>query len=403
MPSYRYRALDKSGAVVTGEIDARSDGFVVERLQSLGYLPIETREIGEGGARLLPGLSFGKPDGREISALTEELAMLVKGGVALDEALSILAQAAPRPALARLIRDIHRHLAEGESLAEALAVHPDLFPRSYVKMVEVAEVTGTLERTLESIAGERRRAEAVRSRIRSALAYPGFLLVAAAGVLSFVLFFVVPGFEQTLRDFRADLEPSTQIIFALSRFGRAHGELIMLAVAAVLGAGLLLSRSRAFTAWLFRAARHIPGIGRAIRINQTVRISGTLGHLLGNGVDISTALRLVRDLLPDRRDGEKIERLIAGVRQGQRLSDALAGLDLVSATVVQMLRVGEESGDLAAMASRIAAFHEAKLDALVSRLTAIVGPAIMIAVSLLVAWVIIAVLTALLSVNDLLV
>lgn len=403
MPSFRYRALDKGGEVVSGEIDAGSSAAVIERLQALGYLPIEAREVSAGGARLIPGLTIGQPGREEITGLTEDIAMLVRGGVALADALAILAQGAARPALARLVRDLNRRIVEGRSFAEALAAHPDLFPQTYVKTVEVAEATGTLEETLDNIARERRRAEALRARVRRALAYPVFLLAAALGVLSFVLFFVIPGFEQTLRDFGAALSPSTEFIFALSHVGRAYGDLILAALALLLVAALFAARSRAAAAVVIRLARRVPGLGAAIRLNQTVRLCGALGHLLGNGVDITTSLRLVRDLMPDRRDADKVERLIAGVRRGERLTRALDGLDLVPPTVVQMLRVGEESGELAAMAARVAGFHEAKLDAALARLTAFIGPAIMIAVSLLVAWVIIAVLTALLSVNDLLV
>ncbi len=404
MPSFQYRALDKAGQVLSGEIDASTSDEVFSRLEYLGYLPIDAKEAGRSAPQVSSFLTLfsNKPTHEEITVLTQDLAMLVRGGVVLDEALTILAQMGTRPSVARLLRQLHAGIADGKSFAEVLAQHPDIFSQIYVKMIEVAEATGSMEQTLENIARDRSRNERLRNNIRSALRYPSFLIVAAIGVLVFVLFYVIPEFDKALMNFNTELQSSTQFIFELSRFARANSDYLMVGGAIFLLLILVLARSRRALALLLRFLGVVPGTRRIISYERTVRFCGALGALLGNGVDITAALRLTRDLFAGEPAAAQIDTLVADIRQGRRLTDSLDRLNLVPGYVVHMLRVGEESGELAAMADRITRFYEAKLDTALERLTTIFGSTMMILVSLMVAWLIISVLTALISVNDML-
>ncbi len=402
MPKYRYRALDPSGQMLVGVIDAPSTAAVLPELERMAALPIEITDIGGDARRLGGGLFSRAPTREEITGVTEDLSTLIRGGVTLDRALVILSETGARPVLSRLMLDLHREISGGHSLAEAVSKHPDLFPRTYVKMVEAAEVAGTLDDTLRVIAHERTRGETLRRRITSALAYPSFLAFAASGVLVFVLMYIIPEFERALVGFPNAMQGSTQIVFELSRFLRENTSMLAgIGLAIVLG-GYLLSRSRAAKAFFMRALGRIPGLGEPVHFEQTVSFCATLGALTHSGVDISTALRLIRDLMRDNRSAAKIDRLVNSVRQGHRLTDALIEVNMLPIYAVHMLRVGEESGELASASMRIAAFYEGKLDRALARLTSILGPAIMILVSMLIAWLIISVITALLSVNDLL-
>ena len=404
MPSFQYRALDKAGQVLSGEIDASTSDEVFSRLEYLGYLPIDAKEAGRSAPQVSSFLTLfsNKPTHEEITVLTQDLAMLVRGGVVLDEALTILAQMGTRPSVARLLRQLHAGIADGKSFAEVLGQHPDIFSQIYVKMIEVAEATGSMEQTLENIARDRSRTERLRNNIRSALRYPSFLIVAAIGVLIFVLFYVIPEFDKALMNFNTELESSTQFIFELSRFARANSDYLMVGGAVFLLLILVLARSRRALALLLRFLGVVPGTRRIISYERTVRFCGALGALLGNGVDITAALRLTRDLFAGEPAAAQIDTLVADIRQGRRLTDSLDRLNLVPGYVVHMLRVGEESGELAAMADRITRFYEAKLDTSLERLTTIFGSTMMILVSLMVAWLIVSVLTALISVNDML-
>lgn len=399
MPKFRYRALDPSGRILTGIVEASSSEAVLPELEKLAAFPIEISDLRENRRPLLSFLSR-TPTREEITRITEDLATLLGAGLALDRALHILSETSTRAPLSRLMLDLNRTISGGSSLAEALSAHPSLFPRTYVKMVEVAEHAGTLPQTLGTIAHERARSEAVRRRITSALAYPAFLTVAASGVLVFVLLYIVPEFERALTG-AAGPEGSTQLVFVLSRALRANTDVAAAAGILLLLGLLLAARSSAAKDLAFRAMGRVPGLREILRNAQAVSFCTALGTLSRSGVDISTALRLIHDLMRDRRSAAKIDRVVASVRQGQRLSDALAEVELLPVYAVHMLRVGEESGEIDAAALRIAGFYEAKLDRALTRLTSIIGPAILILVSLLVAWLIISVMTALLSMNDL--
>jgi general secretion pathway protein F len=401
MPQFRYRALDASGQMVVGVIEAPSTEAVAPELEKIAYLPIEISDAAQARSSFRQ-LFARRPTSEEISGVTEDLATLVKGGLTLDRALLVLSETGARPAVSQLMLELHRGISAGHSLAESVSAHPELFPKTYVKMVEVAEVAGTLDETLRDIAHERRRSEHLRRRISSALTYPAFLTVAAVGVLAFVLLKIIPEFERAMQGFYAEGQQPDQMVFALSRMVRANADLLGVAGIILLTGLFFAARSGAVKSFLLRVVGRMPGIREVVRHEQTVAFCATLGTLTNSGVDITTSLRLIRDLMRNRRSAEKIERVVTSVRQGHRLSEALLEVDLLPIYAVHMLRVGEESGELHSAAMRIAGFYEARLDRALTRLTSVLGPAIIILVSLLIAWLIISVITALLSVNELL-
>jgi general secretion pathway protein F len=402
MPRFKYRALDASGQMVIGFIDAPSNEAVAPELEKISYLPIEIADAADEVRSSFRNPFARQPTSEEISGITEDLATLVKGGVTLDRALLILSETGTRPPVSRLMLELHRSITSGHSLAEAVADHPQLFPKTYAKMVEAAELAGTLDETLRVVAHERRRGEHLRRRITSAMTYPAFLTVAALGVLVFVLISIIPEFERALAGFQQEGEQANQFVFALSRSLRANADLFAVSGIVILSVLFFASRSRAVRGSFMRMLGRIPGIRQVVAHERTVVFCATLGTLTHSGVDITTALRLIHDLMRDRRSAEKVDKVVTSVRQGHRLSEALLETDLLPVYAVHMLRVGEESGQLHSAASRIAGFYEARLDRSLTRLTSILGPAIIILVSMLIAWLIISVITALLSVNELL-
>lgn len=406
MPTFEYRAIDTAGKMLVGTMEMASRADVVNELDRSGCTPISAHEttasVG-GQARSWRERLTPEPRPEDITAFTLDLAMLLKGGVTLDEALMIVVQMETRRWLVRVLRDLHVELSGGKSFSQALAKHPRLFPPIYVKTVEVAEMSGRLEEALSGLAEERQRTERLRKRFVSAISYPLFLVVAALGVLLFVLIYLIPQFESALQGFRDKIDPSALVVFQLSAFLIAHIDVFLIALVALLGGGLLLKRlgrGRAF--WLNVMAR-LPLTRSILGYELTLTFSRTLAILVRNGVDISTSLRLIRGVVRLPGAADEIDQVIADVRQGQRLSQTLSRRRLLPGHVVQMLRVGEESGDLADSAGRVAIFYEAKLDAALGRLIAVVGPATMIVVSLIIAWLIMSVMTALISINDLLV
>jgi general secretion pathway protein F len=402
MTTFAYRAINPAGKMITGAMDGASRADVLAELDRSGFTPISAEAASGVQGRSWCERLTPEPSPEHITGFTVDLAMLIKGGVALDQALLILTQMETRRWLVKLVQSLHVQLAGGASFSQGLAAHPRLFPPVYVQTIAVAENAGRLGEALTDIAEERQRNERLRRAFISAIAYPAFLIVAALGVLCFVLLYVVPQFEGALQGFRSKMSSSTTFVFDLSHAFRENVDYIVVAAAAVLFALLIIGRISKKGVFVRLFAR-LPFTRTILAHELTVTFCRTLSILLANGVPITTSLRLIRDIVRLPSAAAAIDQTIADVRQGQRLTDSLARRAIVPSHVTQMLRVGEESGKLADSAARVAGFYEAKLEASLKRLAAIIGPVMMIGVACLVAWLIISVMTALISINDLLV
>jgi general secretion pathway protein F len=399
---FEYRALNPQGGILTGTMEAATVTEVAAHLDRSGIVPITMQEVSGHGARTWRDRLSFEPGSAEITGFTIDLAMLLKGGVAIDEALLILTQMETRHWLVRLIEQLHADLSSGKSLSKVLAQHKRLFSPLYIKMVEVAEISGRLEPALTSIALERQRSEQLRKRLISAVAYPGFLAVASLGVLAFVLLYIIPQFEGAIAGFRSKIGPSALFVFRLSETFRNNVDVVLAGLAVLLIGFMALKRFGEKRALWIEILSIVPFTSRIVTYHLTLTFCRTLEILLENGVDISTSLRLIRDVMPVPKARPKIDAVIADVRSGKRLSQALAAQTLLPGHVLQILRVGEEAGKLASSAGRVAVFYEAKLDTALGKLTAILGPVLMMAVSVLIGWLILSIMSALLSINDVL-
>lgn len=403
MATYEYRAINPAGKLVAGAMEGASRAEVLAELDRAGFTPVSASESDGREHRSWRDRLTPEPSPEHVTGFTLDLAMLLQGGVPLNDALLILTQMESRRWLVKLIEELHVEISGGKSFSQALALHPRLFPPVYIQTVAVAETAGRLDDALVDIAEERQRNERLRKSFIGAVAYPGFLVCAALCVMAFVLAFVIPQFEGALQGFRSKLSPSTLFVFDLSRSFRENIDLIVFCVVGVLASMLAISRFGRGGNLFVRMFAKLPLTGTLLRHELTVTVCRTLSILLANGVPITNALRLIRDIVRLPSAAVAIDGAIADVRQGARLSDALSKHAFLPAHVTQMLRVGEESGRLADSASRIAGFYEAKLDASLKRLVAVLGPVLMIGVALLIAWLIVSVMTALTSINDLLV
>lgn len=399
MAVFEYQAIDDHGRLLAGTMEGGSPDEVRDHLARAGITPVSTR-LRKGDGRSWRERLTPEPPAEDITGFTLDLAMLLRGGVSLEEALSILQRMETRRWLLRLIGALHADLASGKSFSAVLAAHPRNFPPLYVKMIEAAELSGRLTEALAGIAAERQRRDRLRKRLVGAVAYPAFLAVAAVGVLFFVLLYIIPQFEGVIAPYRDRIAPSTLFVFDLSAAVRGSIDWIVAGAALLLLGAVALGRLLKSGSLFARLLAAMPFTGRVVRLNMTLTFCRTLAVLTENGVDISTALRLIRNVVTLPGAPEKIDRAIAEMRGGARLSATLARQSLLPAHVVQMLRVGEGAGDLAGSAARIGDFYEMKLDASLARLTAVAGPVLMMAVSVLVAWLILSVMSALLSIND---
>jgi general secretion pathway protein F len=401
VPNYRYRALTQSGEIVNGTISAPTSAEVARRIEYLRLLPIETVEekraaSGSGGFGL-----FGKPSAAEITTFTRDLALLLKAGARLDDALELLSGDADVGKMRPVVAKLRAALLSGESLADAVADHPALFPPMYGALVRVGEVSGTLDQVLDMLGAERARSEAMRRKLTDAMQYPAFVLVASAGVMLFFILFVLPQFSTVLQDFGANRDTTLGNFIKLSDFLRANATAaILIAVAIIAGVWWLLRRPGAVAAILTAISR-IPGIGTIFQFYRTSLFCRNLGVLLGSGVNLTATLRILVDIMAATGSEDTWTAAADRVRHGGKLSDALSVTTSLPPMAVRMLRLGEETGQLPALAGRVAEFYEAKLQRSLDRVVAIVGPLAIITISTVVGGLIVSVMTALLSVTQL--
>jgi general secretion pathway protein F len=401
MPTFGYRALTQSGEVVAGSISAASAAEVSHRVEYLGLVLIETGPAADASAKWSFSLSaLSRPRPEDVTIFTRDLALLLKSGARLDDGLELLGNDMDVGRLRPAVLKIRAAVLAGESFAEAIGQHPTLFPPIYVALVRVGEMSGTLDQILETLGGERSRAEATRRKVTDALHYPAFVLLSASGVLIFFLTFVLPQFSAVLRDFNAKLDPIVEMFLNLSDLLRNHAPELGFALVALVAGIWLMWRRPGVRAGVVTKVSRLPFVSSVFDFHRTALFCRNLGILLGSGVTLTVTLRILIDIMAATGRVPVWTAMADRVRHGGKLSDALAASALLPAMAVRMLRMGEETGQLATLSGRIAEFYEAKLQRQLDRIVAVIGPAAIVTISIVVGGLIVSVMTALLSVNQ---
>ena len=403
MPTFHYRALSQVGEVVTGSIAASTAAEVGRRIEYLGLIPIDSIAE-ENDSAIKSGdefaLFFSRPRPDDVTIFTTDLALLLRTGARIDEALELLAADADIGRMRSTAAKVTSAILAGESFADALSHHPFVFPPIYVALVRVGEASGNLVQILDAISVERQRAEALRRRLSDTLRYPAFLLLAAGGVLLFFLIVVLPQFANVFQDFNAKLDPVLLIFLGVSDFLRKDANSILVALICLLSIGFLLFRRPTGRARLFGAGARLPLVRSILRYRQTGLFCRNLSLLLGSGVTLPVSLRVIADMMATSSNASIWTQVVNKVRQGGKLSDALAQTAALPPMAVRTLRLGEDAGQLSMLAGRVADFYDAKLQRALDRLVGIIGPASIIVISLIVGGLIVSVMTALLSVDQ---
>jgi general secretion pathway protein F len=400
MPHFRYRAVTHAGEIVIGEIEAPSRDDVVRRIEYLGHLPIDAEVVTSGALARGVGIGRKPPRPRDVTIFLRQLALLIGAGLTLEAALQTLGDDTSK-ALAWFSGAIRTSISEGDSFAEALERHPAIIEPAYVAMVRAGEASGKLEPVLGAIVEDRTRSELLADRINSAIRYPLFLVGSAVVVLLFFLIYVVPQFEPVFKDLGGRLNAGAAFVLATSAWLCANLDLLLgLCLALIPGTGLVVRR-REWRARMIAAFASIPGISGTMRDRRSARIIGTLGLLVENGVALPTALKILRDVVTEPHFVGAVDRVYEQVRNGRRFGEALADTDLLPPLAVRMLRVGDETGDLASIARHAAQFYEHKLGIGLDRLMGAVGPVTIVVVSVVIGALIISIMSALLSITEL--
>ena len=404
MPRYRYEAVDASGEVVRDELDAATLDAAIVRLRDQGLLPLAVNEAKSG---FLRG-GFGQPlfskrralSRKTIALLTQQLASLLHAGMPLDRALTILIGVTEDEQAKPVLERVQEKVRGGSSLADALEVQ-GVFSRFYLNMVRAGEAGGALDVVLKRLTEFLERSQALRETVTSALIYPIILLSVSALSVIILLTFVVPQFQRLFADAGKALPLATQIVIAVGDGFRYYwwvGAILVVLLSAVARRQLSQPESRA--RWDDRFLR-LPLFGDLIAKVETARLSRTLGTLLGNGVSMLSALTIVRETLSNQVLAGALGEVAEHVKTGRGLADPLLEAGRFPKLAVQMIRVGEETGQLQEMLLQVADTYDGEVQTAVKRLLTLLEPALILGLGVIIAGIIMSILVAILSLNDL--
>jgi len=399
---FAYTAIDPRGARVREQIAAESEDQAVRRLQSQGLTVLEigpARAAGVRGGRRTGSFPAGgrrvKLD--QIAPLTRELAVMIETGVPVSEAFGALAQHAVSPAIRQALARVNEELEEGRSISQALAAHPRIFPKLYVDMVRTAETGGRLDEALNQAADYLEAALEMRRKVAAAMTYPLVLLAVAAGVLVFMLTYLLPQFSALFARTGAPLPPSTRLVLAASALVRSHWWLLPVVAAGGFRGLAALRRWPPGAVLLARIALSLPVIGDLARKVAMARSMRALGTLNATGVSLLLALETAAQTSQNPVFERAMMRMRDQVEEGTSLSEAAAAVGVFPATVCQMLVVGEKSGRLSPVLLRMAAFFEKDVDARLKMLTSVIEPVMIVLLGIIIGFVAVSIISPIYS------
>jgi general secretion pathway protein F len=400
MPVYTYRAADRTGHTIDGVMDAPDARSVVERLHREAYFPIRVTPHAERKNWLEVGRS-SRISGRDLMALTQQLATLVEAGLPLDRALVILEELAPNPKVRAIVTDLMHSIRGGTSLSEALAKHhPRPFSRLYINMVRAGEKGGVLEVSLRRLAEFLESRAAFRDALLSALAYPLVITGVGAAAIVFLLTFVIPRFATIFADLGQAIPLPTQILLGVSAAAQSYWWVAgLLVLAVVLTWRVWTSNPQGRLQWDQTVLR-LPVAGPLMLQVETARFARTLGTMLKSGVPVLGAFGVVGDMMTNQSVAGAVRRLADDVKRGSTVAAAMREHAHFPPLAIHMVRVGEETGRLEEMLLKVADAFETDVRTELKRLLGLLEPAIILGMGVLVAFIVVAMLLAIFSINE---
>ncbi len=403
MPLFKFRAINNSGETEDGIRDALDELSLVSVLQAEGYIPISiTPTSNKSFLGFALGSKQNKISQKDIALFTGELATLLDSGLPLDRSLSVLMELTnDNEKVSKLIGKILEKVKSGSSLADALDKQSGIFSRFYINMLRAGEAGGNLGEVLNRLSEYLERSKELKDTVSTALIYPAVLLVMAVASLFVMLTFVVPQFMEMFQSAGKELPLPTQIVVGLAQWLQSYWWTLVLGVFFISSYfSFQMSdprRKKKLDAFFLR----FPVFGDIILNKETANMSRTLGTLLGNGVSILSALTIVRETVDNLVLADVIQETELQLKEGRHMSDALLEKNMFPKMAMQMIKMGEETGRLEEMLLRVATIYDKQLKTSITRLLALLEPVLIITLGLIIGGIIVSILMAILSVNDL--
>jgi general secretion pathway protein F len=402
LPVFAYRGLTPDGRAVRGVVDADSARGARARLRRDGVFPTDLREerattSTRGG--LARRWSGGRVATTDLAILSRQLGTLIGAGVPVVEALGAVGEQSDRPVVTRVLSHVRDRVTQGSSLADALAEHPSVFPELYIGMVRAGEAAGALELVLDRLATYTEAQSRLATRVRGALAYPLLMSVVSAGIVAFLLAFVVPKVTRIFTEQKQELPLATKILLGASDAVASSWWLILLLlVAAGFGLNAALARP-AGRLWLDRKLLALPYVGSVVTRIAAARFARTLGTLLENGIPLLAALDVAGGVTAHPAMAAAVEDARTAIREGQPIAAPLRQSGLFPPLLLHMIAVGERSGELEAMLAKAADSYEQEVESSLATLTAALEPAMILVMGGVMLFIVLAILLPIFEIN----
>jgi type IV pilus assembly protein PilC len=378
MPSYTWKARTRQGALKKGEMEAGSEAAVMAQLRAQSLLPMVVKQKAKDISEYLTFLKE-KITTKDLVIFTRQFATMIDAGLPLVQCLDILGSQQENKTFKTVIMAIKSDVEQGSTFADALRKHPKPFDALYVNLVQAGEIGGILDTILNRLAAYLEKADALARKVKGAMVYPTTVLVVAVGVIVMMLIKIIPTFEKMFADFGGQLPGPTQLVVNLSHFMQDWISVFLACVAAVVIAFTQArKRSTDFRRKTDRIALKLPVFGPLLRKVAVARFTRTLGTMLASGVPILDGLDIVARTAGNMVVEDALYRVKAAISEGKTIAEPLAESQVFPGMVVQMIAVGEETGAMEAMLSKIADFYDDEVDAAVDALTAMLEPAMMV-------------------------
>ena len=404
MPLYRYKAVTPAGETQEGDMDGTSQSVIAERLQSMGLIPIRVeettlREPVNPNARGFFGKKSVTQD--DVAVFTQEIATLLKAGLPLDRCLEILIGLSANEPVRQLMTQLREDVRGGAALSTAMEARRGVFTRFYLNMIRAGEAGGSLDVVLQRLTEFMERSKELRETVKSALIYPVILVGVAVLSVAILLMWVVPQFSQMFEESGKALPLPTQIVIAAGDGVRNYWWALALVV---FGVYSWFSRQMREPASRYRwdnRMLQLPLVGDLVGKLEVARFSRTLGTLIGNGVTLLAALSIVKETLSNTVMSQALGEVAAQLKEGKGLGKPLMETGLFPKLAVHLVMVGEETGKLQEMLIRIADIYDREVHSAVKRMLSLMEPVLILGLGLVIGGIIMSILVAILSVNDL--
>ncbi|MFN8232755.1 MAG: type II secretion system F family protein [Actinomycetota bacterium] len=371
--TYQYKVRDRSGNLVSGTLVADNERLVLDRLREMGYTPLEVGKE-KKGLNIEINLRPAKVKLKDLSVFSRQFATMVNSGLPILRGLSILAEQTSNKELARVLGEVRGDVEQGASLSAAMQKHPKVFNDLYIAMIKSGETGGVLDDVLLRLASLLEREVHLRQKIKSAMTYPIAVVALVVLIMSAMLLFVVPQFKNIYSQLGGTLPLPTRVLLGLSDLMKQYWYVFILA--AIVGRFLFrrYKRTAAGRETVDRLKLKVPVFGSLFHKTALSRFSSTLGMLLRSGVPILQALDIVTDTVNNRVIARAVADVQSSVREGESIAKPLSKHAIFPPMVVQMLAVGEETGQIDTMLDKVATFYDQEVEASVDALTSLIEP-----------------------------